>query len=140
MRWLGHVVRVEDDTLPKIMLFGQLQNYTRPMGRPLLRYKDKLKHNVDTLGLGVKKWEKTCLDRSEWRTAFYQSITKFEDQRLAKMVVNRRDRKGTPQDSSIGSTFSCSLCSKRCKSNAGLKLHMRSHAQQSCTTSTSPAH
>ena len=40
LRWTGHVIRMNDKRLPKIMLYSQLDKATRPEGRPLLRYKD----------------------------------------------------------------------------------------------------
>ena len=126
LRWAGHVVRMDDKRLPKILLYGQLTN-TRPMGRPLLRYKDKLKANVNKLKLGDKQWEKTALQRSEWRTSCYQGIAKFSDDRMKMMVEDRNNRKASPSRSTLGTDFACSICNKRCKSNAGLTSHMRQH-------------
>ena len=36
LRWLGHVLRMKDDRLPKIVLFGQPSGATRKAGRPRL--------------------------------------------------------------------------------------------------------
>ena len=127
LRWVGHVVRMENNRLPKIMMYGQLERFPRPEGRPLLRFKDKLKSNINTLKLGEKNWESLCLQRSEWRTSFHQSISDFESDRLHRMDVDRRNRKSAPQQSTVGTMFVCPTCDKRCKSNAGLKSHMRSH-------------
>ena len=38
LRWLGHVSRMEDDRPVKSLLYGELTEGTRPVGRP--RYKD----------------------------------------------------------------------------------------------------
>ena len=43
LRWLGHVVRMEDDRIPKDLLYGELNQETRSTGRPKLRYKDVCK-------------------------------------------------------------------------------------------------
>ena len=99
--------------LPKIALYGQLNSVVRPMGRPLLRYKDKLKANVR--------------DRPKWRSVCHRAVTTFEKERLEKMVEDRMNRK-QPQASTIHSNFVCDICSKRCKSNAGLSAHRRSHS------------
>ena len=128
LRWAGHVARMENTRLPKIMLYGQLEKYPRPEGRPLLRYKDKLKSNINTLKLGERDWERLCLERSQWRASCHQSISNFETRRLQSMVVDRHNRK-CAQQSSVGTMFVCSICDKRCKSNAGLSAHMRSHNQ-----------
>ena len=46
LRWSGHVVRMADDRLPKIALYGELQSGTRAQGGQYKRYKDVLKHNL----------------------------------------------------------------------------------------------
>ena len=125
LRWTGHVIRMSDDRLPKIALYGQLDGVTRPMGRPLLRYKDKLKANVSTLHLS--DWEKIAKDRPKWRSACHNAVTNFEKERLEKMLVDRTNRKN-PEKSTISTNFICDTCGKRCKSNAGLTSHRRSHA------------
>ena len=46
LRWAGHVMRTSDDRIPKMLLFSQLSYGNRNVGRPWLRYKDKLKSNL----------------------------------------------------------------------------------------------
>ena len=43
LRCLGHVVRMKDDRLPKIVLFGQLSKAKRKAGRPGLGWEDVIK-------------------------------------------------------------------------------------------------
>ena len=38
--WLGHVSRMDDKRIPKVLLYGELVNGKRNIGRPRLRYKD----------------------------------------------------------------------------------------------------
>ena len=130
LRWAGHVVRMKEDRLPKIAMYGQLASAVRPMGRPLLRYKDKLKANISILGL--KNWETVAQDRPKWRATCHKAVAEFETQRLDKMVISRMNRKH-PEASTISSDFVCDVCSKRCKSNAGLTAHKRSHVNTSRT-------
>ncbi|KAI8510833.1 hypothetical protein Bbelb_117490 [Branchiostoma belcheri] len=37
LRWAGHVVRMEDSRIPKVLLYGQLKQGQRNQGRPLKR-------------------------------------------------------------------------------------------------------
>ena len=80
LRWLGHVVRMDDERIPKFLLYGECSQGSRRIGRPLLRYKDKAKANIKTLGL-VDDWENLCQNRSDWRTMCFNSLKTFEDQR-----------------------------------------------------------
>ena len=40
LRWLGHVLRMEDGRLPKDVLYSEFASGSRPVGRPMLRFKD----------------------------------------------------------------------------------------------------
>ena len=48
LRWTGHVARMNGDgeSLPKTILFSQLENCHRIKGVPRLRFKDTLKRNT----------------------------------------------------------------------------------------------
>ena len=43
LRWLGHVVRMKDDRLPKIALFGQSSRAKRKVGCPRLGWEAVIK-------------------------------------------------------------------------------------------------
>ena len=43
LRWAGHVSRMDDHRLPKIILYGELSSGLRNRGAPKKRYKDNLK-------------------------------------------------------------------------------------------------
>ncbi|KAJ7412849.1 hypothetical protein WISP_94159 [Willisornis vidua] len=46
LRWAGHVSRMEDLCLPKIVLYGELATSYRKRGAPKKRYKDFLKQHL----------------------------------------------------------------------------------------------
>ena len=126
LRWTGHVIRMDNKRLPKIMLYGQIANKTRPEGRPRLRFKDKLKDNLSSLNFPQSNWEQLALQRSEWRGLCNQHITVFEDSRKKKMLKDRAERKAPAAQNLMNSQFACSHCYKVCKSKAGLRSHQRS--------------
>ena len=60
-RWLGHASRMEDDRPVKFLLYDELSQATRPVGRPKLRYKDMCKSGLkcsNALGQWKAKVEK----------------------------------------------------------------------------------
>ena len=133
LRWTGHVIRMDNSRLPKILLYGQLANAKRPPGRPLLRFKDKLKANIASMKI-PNQWEKLALKRTEWRTLCYQHVSTFEEERLKKIEKTRNDRKAPPSVNIASHAFVCNICNKVCKSNAGLAAHKRSHPTPNVTT------
>ncbi|KAJ7412727.1 hypothetical protein WISP_94766 [Willisornis vidua] len=44
--WAGHVSRMEDHRLPKIVRYGELATGCRKRGTPKKRYKDSLKQHL----------------------------------------------------------------------------------------------
>jgi len=54
LRWLGHVLRMKDDRLPKVFLFTSPSKAKRKVGHPRLGlercHKEKLKGNGNFLG------------------------------------------------------------------------------------------
>ncbi len=45
-RWAGHILRMNDQCLPKVLLYGELAQGKRRVGRPKLRYKDSLTQDL----------------------------------------------------------------------------------------------
>ncbi|XP_077863023.1 uncharacterized protein LOC144345463 [Saccoglossus kowalevskii] len=68
--WLGHVSRMDKGRLPKDLLYGQLEEETRPVGRPCLRFSDVCKRDLRATHIDTQSWEITAGDRSTWRQAY----------------------------------------------------------------------
>ena len=67
LRWLGHILRTEDGRLPKDVLYGELTSGSRPVGRPMVRYKDVCKGDMKSAEINPDSWEAAAADRSNWR-------------------------------------------------------------------------
>ena len=64
LRWLGHVGRMEDERVPKCVLFGKIMG-KRSRGRPRVTLADVVTNDLLTRKIG--KWYKLCQDRTVWR-------------------------------------------------------------------------
>ena len=67
LRWLGHVSRMEDDRIPKDVLYGELTIGTRPAGRPLVGFMDVCIRDPRSGNIGPAAWEVLAADSTEWR-------------------------------------------------------------------------
>lgn len=75
LRWLGHVVRMDEGRIPHVALFSSLHGVTkRPRGRPPVRWQDCVHNDLQQLGLphqmdGLRGY---CLMRGAWRSMVYR--------------------------------------------------------------------
>ena len=65
LQWLGHVGRMNDNRLPKKLLFGELLP-TRPAHGPKLRWRDLVLRDLQSLGFDALGWFNAAQDRSHW--------------------------------------------------------------------------
>ena len=67
LRWLGHVLRMKDDRLPKIVLFGQPSGATRKAGRPFLGWEDVISKDLKEMGTSWEGVKREALNILGWR-------------------------------------------------------------------------
>ena len=125
MRWLGHVVRMEDGRIPKDLLYVELAQGTRPCRRPNLRYKDVCKRDLLALGIDIDTWEVKAAHRAQWRYAISDGLLQFEQQLRLRSDLKRSQRKARSQCDRPATAFSCTHCGRDCHSNIGLFSHNR---------------
>ena len=125
-RWVGHVIRMDDTRIPKQLLYGQISDAPRRVGRPLLRYKDKLKENLKHLEFDTKNWEQLPLSRTNWRSECYTRLKRFELKRTQDHD-NKYAAAKIKHNLPVDNTHICPMCGKSCRSKAGLASHSRRH-------------
>lgn len=72
--------------IPKLLLYRQLKEGQRGLGRPLLRFKDKLKVDLRSRNIEEEAWENIAAGRERWRHQVTQGIETFEQARVAEKV------------------------------------------------------
>ena len=124
LRWVGHIARMPDERIPKRVFYGQLSSGQRSRGRPLLRYKDRLKDSLKACRMEISI--DMAQDRPAWRRACHEGVERFEKARISNLEEKRRQRKA-PETARPAGQFACDQCGKKCGSRIGLVSHLRTH-------------
>ena len=69
LKWLGHVLRFEDNNVVKQLLYWKPDGSNRPVGRPKFRFHDIVKKDAKFYNISpdMKSLEQLAKDRDEWR-------------------------------------------------------------------------
>nr|VZI27467.1 unnamed protein product [Spirometra erinaceieuropaei] len=67
LRWSGHLVRMDDERLPKRLFYGDVATGSRRQGGQIRRYKDTLKSSLKRLHINPTNWEELARNRPTWR-------------------------------------------------------------------------
>ena len=125
LRWSGHVMRLEDDRLPKQIFCSELALGKRQSGGQKKRYKDALKCNLKACNIPPASWTEMTSQRTSWRAAVHKGVKDFEERRLGHLDNKRQARKNRKHNAAL--TVTCSICGRVCASEFGLRSHLRRH-------------
>jgi hypothetical protein len=92
LKYLGHIERMTNDRLPKIMLHGELAWGKRRSGGQDLSYRQVVKDDLQKFGIGTDLWSGFALVRGTWRCKLYEGKKNFIKEWLAKRAVQHRKR------------------------------------------------
>ena len=114
LRWLGHIVRMADERMPKRMLFGKLQT-ARPQGGAKQRWKDCLLADLRFMGL-ENGWTQVATQRDKWHARTREAVTKWESEK------NRKEKE-VYEEKKAGLTVACPRCHRMFLNEKGMKGH-----------------
>ncbi|BHF63483.1 hypothetical protein SprV_0200647500 [Sparganum proliferum] len=93
LRWSGHLVRMDDERLPKRLFYRDVATGSRRQGGQIRRYKDTLKSSLKRLQINPTNWDKITHDRPTWRRTVKTGAAIYEANRIAAAKVKREARK-----------------------------------------------
>ncbi|CAH1252739.1 Hypp998 [Branchiostoma lanceolatum] len=115
---------MDDQRIPKVLLYGELAVGKRPLGRPKLRYKDNLKATLKSLSIPVDSWEVIAADRPQWRGAVHQGAQLAETRR-STLAASKREARKVRDENPAQPSLQCSTCGRWFRARIGLISHAR---------------
>nr|VZI36708.1 unnamed protein product [Spirometra erinaceieuropaei] len=137
LRWSGHLVRMDDERLPKRLFYEDVATGSRRQGGQISRYKDTLKSSLKCLQINPTNWEELALDRPAWRRTVKTGAAIYEADRIAAAKAKREARKSQlrPVSNAAAQPLpTCPRCQRTFRARIGLVGHLRSN----CASRTAP--
>ena len=124
LHWAGHVSRMEDHHLPKIILYGELSSGLRNRAAPKKRYKDNLIKSLGACNISHLEWTTLAEDCDAWCHTISKAASSFESSRRSAIEEKRQRRKTSAATTpNPDETFTCCHYNRTCRSCIGLTSH-----------------
>ena len=133
LRWAGHVCRMKNNRIPKMLFFGELTTGKRDQGGPKKRFKDSLKASLKDFGVQPDGWETAATNRTLWKSTLTRGASSYEARRIREAELKRQERKrraAAPPPAATDSALTCQHCARTFRARIGLISHLR-HAHRS---------
>ncbi|XP_076029802.1 uncharacterized protein LOC143018328 [Oratosquilla oratoria] len=101
LRWTGHIIRQPTNRLLRIVIYGELYNGQRTVGRPKKRIKDHTKDSLKKFNINPAALEREASDRKQWRSTLQRGAYYFRDD-YEKKAEACRARRHTQQRPHLG--------------------------------------
>ncbi|BHF76845.1 hypothetical protein SprV_0501994400 [Sparganum proliferum] len=137
LRSSGHLMRMDDERLPKQLFYGDVATGSRRQGGQIRRYKDTLKSTLKRLQINPTNWVELALDRPTWRRTVKTGAAISEANRIAAAKVKREARKSQlrpVRNADPQPLPTCPPCRRAFRARIGFVGHLRIN----CAPRTAP--
>ncbi|BHF77617.1 hypothetical protein SprV_0602072500 [Sparganum proliferum] len=142
LRWSGHLVRMDDERLPKRLFYGDVVTGSRRQGGQFRLYKVTLKSSLKRLQINPANREELAVDRPTWMRTVKTGAAIYEANRIAAAKVKREARKTQlhpVRNADAQPLPTCPRCQRTFRARIGLVGHLRINCvSRSAPTIVSP--
>ena len=123
-RWLGHMARMNEDRLPKKILFGWLPQ-RRPRYGTKLRWRDRARKDIKRFSIDESCWFTIAQDRSRWRGMCKKGLEACTKKRVETDRAKRETRAARPCTAGLAaaSVYNCATCQRSFRRRQDIARH-----------------
>ena len=136
LRYIGHVIRMPENRLPRQILYSELASGRRSQGGQKKRFKDHLQSVLKKCSIQQSRLETLAASRVQWRTTCRIAVDHLDRDhiRACEERRQRRHERQARQPLAPGEGVPCPTGGRRCASDFGLRSHLRSHNRRNNTS------
>ena len=128
LHWAGHVLRMDDEHLPKHLLFGELIEGKRSIGGQKKHFKDTLNAFLKDFSIDPNVWENLASDRASWHNAVHHGPASYDSQWTSHAIMKRAEHKAKAACALADSVeHVCPHCGRLFHTFIGLISRLQSH-------------
>nr|VZI22890.1 unnamed protein product [Spirometra erinaceieuropaei] len=90
LRWISHLMRMDDERLHKQVFYGNIVMCYRRQGGQVRRYNDTLKTSLKRLKINPTNWEDIARDQPTWTRVVKTDAAIYETNRIATTKARRK--------------------------------------------------
>jgi len=125
VRWVGHVIQMQSNRLPRRVLYSELQQRQQTVGGQKKRFSEQLKATLKKCSIPPAQLETLAADREEWREMCDEGLAAFDINYDQEADAGRARRHTVTSVPATGPR--CHICGRVCASDFGLRSHLRCH-------------
>ncbi|BHF76704.1 hypothetical protein SprV_0501980300 [Sparganum proliferum] len=137
LRWIVHLMRMDDEWLPKRFFYGDVATGSRRQGGQIRRYRNILRTSLKRLQINPNNWKDLARDQPIWRRTVKTGAAIYEANRITAARAKREARKShlsSPHNTNTQPPPTCPRCQRPFRAPTVPAGHLRTN----CSTRTAP--
>ncbi|VDL96196.1 unnamed protein product [Schistocephalus solidus] len=136
LHWSGHLMRMNDERLPKQLFYGDVATSSRRQGSQVRCYKDTLKTSLKQLQINPVTWEDITRNRPAWRKTVKTGAAIYEANQITAAKAKRAARQSLASqinNANVQALQTCAHSQRTFRARVGVVGYLRMQCTNNST-------